>query len=222
MSGAVVDKGDAVLFALLWAGLGGLGSVMISRYALPETRRHRGGSVIGPFVIAGGVFCLLLWRLHEPGNLAMAAAFAVAGVPLAWEDAFTRRLSNSLIAILSVLIGIAVVAGTLLFADLKPLFRAGMGAAACLMFFALIYLLVPGGLGGGDVKLAAPLGGVLAWFSWPTLLSGLLLGWLVAALIHVGLRTCSRAISTVPLGPCLIGSCIGVILLVGEDGLVAG
>lgn len=223
----MVDEGDIVLHpalvALLWASLGGLLSVLISLAGTPPTRqRNRRGSVTGQFAIAFGVLWLLIWRLHAPVNIVVAAAFAVVAVPLAWEDALTQRLPNRLIAILAALVGSAVVAGTLLTADLEPLVRAGVGAAGCLVFFALIYVLVPSGLGGGDVKLAAPWAAVLAWFSWPALFSGLLVAWLAAALIHLGLRTVNRPLSTVPLGPCLIGANIVVLLIAGDDGVMTG
>ncbi|GAB3677570.1 hypothetical protein GCM10027597_18520 [Saccharopolyspora tripterygii] len=223
----MVDEGDIVLHpalvALLWASLGGLLSVLISLAGTPPTRqRNRRGSVTGLFAIAFGVLWLLIWRLHAPVNIVVAAAFAVVAVPLAWEDALTQRLPNRLIAILAALVGSAVAAGTLLTADLEPLVRAGVGAAGCLVFFALIYVLVPSGLGGGDVKLAAPWAAVLAWFSWPALFSGLLVAWLAAALIHLGLRTVSRPLSTVPLGPCLIGANIVVMLIAGADGVMTG
>lgn len=223
----MVDEGDIVVHAalvtLLWASLGGLLSVLISLAGTPPTRqRNRRGSVTGLFVIAFGVLWLLIWRLHAPVNIAVAAAFAVAAVPLAWEDAFTQRLPNRLLAILAALVGSVAVAGALLTAELVPLVRAGVGAAGCLVFFALIYVLAPSGLGGGDVKLAAPWAAVLAWFSWPALFSGLLVAWLVAALIHLGLRTVNRPLSTVPLGPCLIGANMVVLLIAGDDGVMTG
>lgn len=219
----MVDEGDivlhAALVALLWAGL----SVLISLAGMPPTQqRIRRGRVTGQFAIALVVLWLLVWRLHDPVNITVAVAFAVAAVPLAWEDAFTQRLPNRLIAILAALVGSAVVAGALLTADLQPLVRAGAGAAGCLVFFALIYVLAPNGLGGGDVKLAAPWAAVLAWFSWPALFSGLLVAWLAAALIHLGLRTVNRPLSTVPLGPCLIGANIVVLLIAGDDGVMTG
>lgn len=225
-SGAMVDEGDivlhAVLVTLLWASLGGLLSVLISLAGTPPTRqRNRRGPVTGQFAIAFGVIWLLIWRLHDPVSIAVAAAFAVAAVPLAWEDAFTQRLPNRLIAILAGLVGSVAVAGALFTADLQPLVRAGAGAAGCLVFFALIYVLAPSGLGGGDVKLAAPWAAVLAWFSWPALFSGLLMAWLAAALIHLGLRTVNRPLVTVPLGPCLIGANI-VVLLAIDSGVVTG
>lgn len=226
-SGALVDEGDivlhAVLVTLLWASLGGLLSVLISLAGTPPTRqRNHRGPVTAPFAIAFGVLWLLIWRLYAPVNIAVAAAFAVAAVPLAWEDAFTKRLPNRLIAILGALVGSVAVAGALLTADLEPLVRAGAGAAGCLVFFALIYVLAPSGLGGGDVKLAAPWAAVLAWFSWPALFSGLLVAWLAAALIHLGLRTVNRPLSTVPLGPCLIGANIVVLLIASDDGVMTG
>lgn len=223
----MVDEGDIVLHAalvtLLWASLGGLLSVLISLAGMPPTRQsNRRGTITGLFTIAFSVLWLLIWRLHDPVNIAVAAAFVVAAVPLAWEDARTQRLSNRLIAILAALVGTAVAAGALLTAELEPLSRAAMGAAASLAFFALIYVLAPSGLGGGDVKLAAPWAAVLAWFSWQALLSGLLAGWLAAALIHVGVRIFSRPRSTVPLGSCLIGAAAVVLLLVGDDGVMTG
>jgi leader peptidase (prepilin peptidase)/N-methyltransferase len=61
----------------------------------------------------------------------------------------------------------------------------------------------PGQLGGGDVKLAVPLGAALAWFSWQTLVLGSLLPWLAAA-IAVAIMRLGRRRTAIPMGPFLI------------------
>lgn len=44
-----------------------------------------------------------------------------------------------------------------------------------------MYIAFADQFGGGDVKLAVPLGFTLSWYGWATLLTGVLLGWLLAA-----------------------------------------
>ena len=52
----------------------------------------------------------------------------------------------------------------------------------------LIRVVRPDGMGGGDVKLAGPMGGVLAWLSWSVLLVGGVFLLMARLLRHVSLH----------------------------------
>ena len=60
----------------------------------------------------------------------------------------------------------------------SALLRAFLGGLALAAFYFLLVIISPSGMGLGDVKLAASLGVLLAWFGWPTLLAGGVAGYL--------------------------------------------
>jgi leader peptidase (prepilin peptidase)/N-methyltransferase len=97
--------------------------------------------------------------------------------------------------------------------------RALMSAAVWLAVYGGIHLLTAGrGMGLGDVALAPVLGLVLGWGGWGASLVGLMAGFLVGAVIGVGLLATRRAAarSRVPHGPFLLaGATLGIF--VGES-----
>ncbi|MCX2948987.1 hypothetical protein [Lentzea sp. NEAU-D7] len=72
------------------------------------------------------------------------------------------------------------------------------------------------GLGFGDVVLLAPIAFVLGWFGWRQLFIGLMTAFVVAAVSMRALRAChvTRRGDTLALGPFLIASAAGAILLI--------
>ena len=79
------------------------------------------------------------------------------------------------------------------------------------LFFLVVALVYPGGLGMGDVKLALLIGAALGWAVTAALLLGTLAAGVVAAimLFREGSSARKRAI---PLGPFLAGAAIVVVL----------
>ena len=72
--------------------------------------------------------------------------------------------------------------------------------------FLVLCLLTPGGLGMGDVKLAALLGLLLGWFGWYYVLLGVLAAFLLGGLVAAGLILTRRAgrHTAVAFGPWLV------------------
>jgi leader peptidase (prepilin peptidase)/N-methyltransferase len=92
--------------------------------------------------------------------------------------------------------------------------RALLGGAAAFGFFLTVHLIVPRGMGFGDVKLSFSLGVALGWLSWGSVILGLFLGFFLGAVIGViliatGLR--SRR-DHVPFGPFLAAGTVLAIL----------
>lgn len=144
------------------------------------------------------------------------------GVAAAAVDLRHRRLPDALTLPalpLAVLLLVPVGSGAVL--------RAVAGAAVAVVAHALVHLLVPRALGAGDVKLAGPLGAVLAAAAWPALVAAAVLAAAgTAAVGTVGLVTRRLARnSPLPHGPSMLAATWVVttwVVVVGATACCAG
>jgi leader peptidase (prepilin peptidase)/N-methyltransferase len=93
--------------------------------------------------------------------------------------------------------------------------RAAAGAAILAGAYLAVRLVAPAALGAGDVKLAGPVGAVLAAASWPAVVLGALLAAVltaVAALARLLSRRCGLG-AEIPHGPAMLLS--GCVIAVG-------
>jgi len=84
------------------------------------------------------------------------------------------------------------------------------------LFYLAIALISRGGMGMGDVKLAAPIGWVSGYFGLNTVLNSSFAAFLLGSLVGVGLMAFGKAgrKSAIPFGPfMLIGQLIGIATL---------
>lgn len=84
-------------------------------------------------------------------------------------------------------------------------------------FYFVLWIVNPGGMGFGDVKLALGAGAMLGWYGWPTVMLGTFAGFLSGAVYGWGLvllRRTGRG-SAIPFGPFLLGGVL-VGLLIGS------
>jgi leader peptidase (prepilin peptidase)/N-methyltransferase len=98
--------------------------------------------------------------------------------------------------------------------DWVRLRHALLGAALAWLGLLVVHLISPAGMGFGDVRLAFVLGLFLGWLSLRHVLTGVFLGFLLGAVIGVGLvalRIRSRK-DAVPFGPFLAGGAILAVL----------
>lgn len=90
-----------------------------------------------------------------------------------------------------------------------------LGALALGAGYFVLFLINPGGMGFGDVKLALGAGAVLGWYGWPTVMLGTLAGFLSGALyggVLVVARKAGRK-TAIPFGPFLIsGAFVGLLM----------
>lgn len=129
-------------------------------------------------------------------------------------DARTHRLPDRIV--LPTLAGLLLLAlvDALATGDLAPSIRALLGMIVLGGFYALLRLLSRSGMGGGDVKLAAVIGLVLAWHGWTALAVGAASAFVLGALYSLGLMALRRADRTtrIAFGPWMIvGAVLGVL-----------
>jgi leader peptidase (prepilin peptidase)/N-methyltransferase len=138
---------------------------------------------------------------------------AAVSIALALIDLDTFRLPNAIV--LPSILVFAVLSGTaaLLGAEPWPLVRALLGGAALALFYGALRLLWRGGMGMGDVKLAALLGAAMAWLGWGSLVVGGFAAFLLGGVFGVLLMFTGRAgrRSRIPFGPWMIlGAWVGI------------
>lgn len=150
--------------------------------------------------------------------------FAAVSIVLSLIDLETKRLPNAIV-LPSIVVGVALLA---IAAALGPagsasgigwttFLRAVAGGAILCAFYAVVRLISPRGMGGGDVKLAALVGLFLGWCGWATLVVGAFAAFVLGGLFGVGLILLRRAKRTtaIPFGPWMIaGAWAGIA--VGE------
>jgi leader peptidase (prepilin peptidase)/N-methyltransferase len=137
------------------------------------------------------------------------------GVALAFIDLDTKRLPNVL-----TLPSYPIMAGLLLIpAAVDGLWgdylRALLGALALFVFYLLLALVYPAGMGMGDVKLAGVLGMALAWLGWAEWVVGSFLAFVLGAIVGLSLMLLRRAgrRSAIPFGPFMLaGTFLGILL----------
>ncbi|NUT48798.1 MAG: prepilin peptidase [Saccharothrix sp.] len=142
---------------------------------------------------ATAVLWFVAWALAPPHWLPVPLLVAWLGVPLAATDLRHRRLPDALT------LPAYPAVGVVLWWCGADLWKA---LAGCLVFggaHLLVRLLAPTSMGGGDVKLAGPLGAVLASVSWLALPAAAVLASAVTLLLSRWWRA-----DGVPHGPGLL------------------
>ena len=138
--------------------------------------------------------------------LPFALWFVAACIALLLIDIDHHRLPN----VLTFSTYAIVLAGFALTAALETqwadFWRALLGGLALALFFGVLSLLFPRGMGWGDAKLALSLGSVMAWTSWGALVVGGFGAVLLGAVWGVGAMVVGRAgrKSALPFGPFMI------------------
>lgn len=147
----------------------------------------------------------------------IAAHLALAGVGcwLIVIDAREHRLPNRIVlpTLAATLLVIGVEALVLM--DATRLLRALAGMVLLGGFYLLLRAGSRGGMGGGDVKLAALIGLVLGWHGWTALAVGAVSAFVLAALYALVLMVLRRATAgtRIAFGPWMIaGAALAVVI----------
>ncbi len=130
----------------------------------------------------------------------LAVAFLVILFLISWVDVRERRIPDGLVFLIIILGVISLFLG-------QPLGPALLGGVVYFSLLFLIHLLFPGGMGWGDVKLAAALGFFLGWQK--AILSFLLsfAGGAIIGIILIALGIKGRR-DPIPFAPFMAGGAI--------------
>jgi leader peptidase (prepilin peptidase)/N-methyltransferase len=128
-------------------------------------------------------------------------------------DARTHRLPDRIVLPTLAALLLLVAVDAVSTGERAALLRALIGMLILGGFYAALRLLSRDGMGGGDVKLAAVIGLVLAWHGWSALAVGAASAFVlgaVHALVLLALRRADRS-TRIAFGPWMImGAVIGV------------
>ena len=167
-----------------------------------------------PALAAGAVTAVLLGglaaRVHPGLVLAAACWLAACAVPLAYTDLAVQRLPDPLTGAAYAGTAVLLLAAAAVGGPWSALVRALLGGLALAGFYLLLMVISPSGMSLGDVKLAASLGTLLAWFGWRLLLAGGFAGFLLGGVFAGALLASRRAgrKQTIPFGPFMIAGAV--------------
>ncbi|HET9381651.1 MAG TPA: prepilin peptidase [Streptomyces sp.] len=168
----------------------------------------------GLAVLTGSVCVLLALATGPRPELAVWLLLAPAGVLLAAVDLRVQRLPDPLTLPLAGA-ALALLGATALVPEHAGRWTTALlGALALGAGYFVLFLLSPGSMGFGDVKLALGAGAVLGWYGWPAVMLGTFAGFLLGALYGAALVVARRAgrKTAIPFGPfLLVGTCLGLL-----------
>ena len=148
------------------------------------------------------------WAAPFPAFVCLALTCAVLVV----VDVERRRLPDRLVVPGAVIGAVLLAGATVVTADSSAFLRSILAAATAFSALFAAAVLARGGLGFGDVKVGALLGGHLGWLGWGQLGYGLFAGFVVGALVALALLATGRASlrTSLPFGPALIAGAFTV------------
>jgi leader peptidase (prepilin peptidase) / N-methyltransferase len=165
-----------------------------------------GRAAVMPALVTSVLFGLLAWRFGATIELLAFSALALIGVRLAMIDLAELRLPTALVmplypVILGLLSLTAAVDGNYL-----DLLRAEIGMLALPTAYLIVALLSQGGIGAGDIRLAGPVGLVLAWQSWTAVAVGTVIAFVYAniAVLTIHANGGATRHTPVPFGPAML------------------
>ena len=163
---------------------------------------------------SAAVLALVLGRIGgQPDTLALVFISAL-GVALAAIDLAVQRLPDRLVLPAYPVLILLLAVPALLQHSTGALLRSLLGGVALAAAYLALALVRPGGMGGGDIKLAGLAGLAMGWLGWPTVLVGTLLAFALSAIVSLALLVTRRITlrSHIAFGPFLLGGALLAIV----------
>lgn len=210
--------GAAPLLALA-AGLAGLLAGLLTEVVIARTLPRLGAlpgmrTRITTAALTGLVCAALALRFGPGWPLPAFLVLGVLAVQLARIDLAHHLLPNPLVAALLLAGLVLLTVSSAAAAEWSGLLRAATGAAVLFGVFLLLAIASPGGIGMGDVKLAAPVGLYLGYVGWAQVFYGAALGFVIGGVVSLAAmkRKGPGRTAEVAFGPSLLAAALGVIL----------
>lgn len=210
-------QGAAVLlifvgvFGLIVGALLGAAVDRVPAWSTPRADAPVRSALLTPAVAlaTAALFVGFTLRLALP-ELPAYLYFVAIGVALSAIDVGCRRLPNVIVLPSYPVLAALLAASAWWQGDFWPLVRAGIGGLLLLVFFCVLAVAHPTGMGFGDVKLAGLVGMVLGYLSWRALLIGGFAGFLLAGLVGVVIIVSRRGDrrTALPFGPFLVAGAL--------------
>ncbi|MDF2049764.1 prepilin peptidase [Arthrobacter sp. Cr_A7] len=207
------NDGSAVWLLAFGAGLLGLALSPVAEMLIAKHLPRLGSLPTLPVrittaALTGLVCAAFSLRFGISPALPAFIFLAALGVQLARIDAALHLLPNPLVLMLLTGGFALFLMPGLLNKQSDDLIRAVLGAFILFAGYLILGLISPGGIGMGDVKLAAPVGLYLGYLGWSHLLYGGLLGFILNGLVTVVLlsRKGRNKASEVAHGPSMLGA----------------
>jgi leader peptidase (prepilin peptidase) / N-methyltransferase len=184
----------------------------------PDCAAALGAWCLPAELLTAAVLAGLALRFGPSPALPAFCYLGVVGVALAAIDIQHQRLPDALTLpsypVALILLGVAALTTA---GGGRHFLTALAGLAATWLLFVVQALIYPAGIGWGDVKLSGLLGLYLGWLGIDTLVAGVILGYLLAAVVGLALLAAHRATrkTQVPFGPFLLAGALAAIALSG-------
>ncbi|MGY1671665.1 prepilin peptidase [Geodermatophilus sp. SYSU D00710] len=225
---ATVEVAVLVAVALAGAATGHLVDRAAARFPWPRPATvgavlgGRGGAAPRGLLELGtaALFVLAALRFGPTAELAAWLWLGASGVLLGVIDLRERLLPNRVVLPTLVTGAVLLTGAAALEGEWPALLRALLASAAVFGVLLAMALVSPAGMGMGDVKLGAVLGLYLGWLGWPHVVVGLFAGFLVQAVLALGLLAARRIglRAELPFGPALL---VGAALVAGAPALLS-
>jgi len=176
---------------------------------------------LGPFPLlelaTGAAVGALAGRFAGTPEVAAFCVLGAVGIALAAIDLNVQRLPDKLTLPAYPAVLVLLAAAAVLGHHAWPLTRAVLGGLSLGGAYLLLGLIRPGGIGGGDIKVAGLAGLALGWLGWRAVLDGAALGFLLAGMAGLMLLAARRVTlrSHISFGPFLIGGALLAMLAAG-------
>ena len=164
--------------------------------------------------LAGAACVIVAIRIGLKPELPAFLMFVITLIILSAIDLEHRRIPNKVLGPASAVGAAMLGVGAVVSGSPASLARVGLGALAYGVPMLLIALAVPRGMGMGDVKLAAYLGGHLGWSGLLHVLVGAFLGFFLGSFLGVVLIALGRKTRKdgIPFGPSMAAGAVGALL----------